>query len=206
MIWPPAMVKHNPGMKSVGILLFDGVEVLDFAGPYEVFATSKRSDMSFVFSVKTIGLNSPITATGGLRVLPDLLLSEAASPDILIVPGGKGTRPLFATGELDEFLKNCESKMIASVCTGSILLGRAGLLDGLPATTHFGAMNYLDQLPEVRVERGKRWTESDRIWTSAGVSAGIDMSLRLVAHLEGDEVAGLTAKGMEYPYPPENRR
>lgn len=192
-------------MRTVGILIFDGVEVLDFAGPFEVFATMRRSE-EFLFSVKTIGSSSAITATGGLRVQTDLLFADAPKPEILIVPGGKGTRPLFASGELDEFLRSRTSSMIASVCTGSILLARAGLLDGLSATTHFGAFDYLDRFPGIQVEREKRWTESERIWTSAGVSAGIDMSLRLLAHLEGEEVARATARNMEYPFPVENRR
>lgn len=193
-------------MRTVGILVFDGVEVLDFAGPFEVFATAKHSESDFLFDVKTIGLSSPITATGGLKILPDRQLAEAEGTDILIVPGGKGTRPLFASGEFDKFLRDCKASMIASVCTGSILLARAGLLDGLSATTHLGAFDYLDRFPGIQVERDKRWTENEGIWTSAGVSAGIDMSLRLLAHLEGEEVAQATAKNMEYPFPVENRR
>lgn len=193
-------------MRTVGILVFDGVEVLDFAGPFEVFATSRRPNSELLFSVKTIGLNSSVTATGGLKVLPEQLLDESDTPEILIVPGGMGTRPLFASGRLDSFLQACTSNLIASVCTGSILLARAGLLDVLRATTHFRAYEYLERFPGIEIDREARWTESPRIWTSAGVSAGIDMSLRLVAHLEGEEVARATAETMEYPFPTDDRR
>lgn len=185
---------------TVGILLFDGVEVLDFAGPFEVFATTRSTNGELVFSVVTIGLSNPVVATGGLRVVPDLPLAEAPSLDILVVPGGQGTRPLFASGELDGFLQASTASVVASVCTGSILLARAGLLDGLPATTHHGAFSYLSGFPLVQVVE-QRWTESPRVWTSAGVSAGIDMSLRLVAHLRGEGLARETAKRMEYPFP-----
>lgn len=195
---------------QVGILIFDGVEVLDFAGPFEVFSRtrlapgieSRRSEETAPFNVFTIAARSePIAATGGLRVLPHHDFASAPSIDILVVPGGFGTRALLQDPSVCEWIRRtaATAQRVASVCTGSLLLARVGLLAGRRATTHWGALELLGSLdPTIRVEPGFRVVD-DNILTSAGVSAGIDMALNLVESMYGREVADETAKYIEYP-------
>ena len=200
---------------QVGILIFDGVEVLDFAGPFEVFSRtrlvpgieSRRSEETAPFNVFTVAARSePIAATGGLRVLPHHDFAADPSIDILVVPGGFGTRALLQDASVCEWIRRTAAKAqrVASVCTGSLLLARVGLLAGRRATTHWGALELLGSLdPTIRVEPGLRVVE-DHIVTSAGVSAGIDMALNLVESMYGREVADETARYIEYPrLPPE---
>ncbi len=199
--------------RTVGILIFDGVEVLDFAGPYEVFsrtrltpgAEARRSDESAPFRVFTVArTREAITATGGLRVLPDHDFADAPPIDLLVVPGGFGTRPLLEDAETLEWIRarSGQARQVASVCTGALLLARAGLLSGRRATTHWNALDLLGSLdPTVTVERGVRFVE-DGIVTSAGVAAGIDMSFQLVSRLCGRAVAEETARYIEYPWHP----
>jgi transcriptional regulator GlxA family with amidase domain len=195
---------------KVGIFIFDGVEVLDFAGPFEVFSRtrlvpgidSRRDERSAPFDVFTVAPQTePVTATGGLRVLPHHGFSSHPPIDILILPGGFGTRALLEQPSACEWIRRqaATAQRVASVCTGSLLLARVGLLAGRRATTHWGALELLASLdPTIRVERGLRIVE-DHIVTSAGVSAGIDMALNLVESLYGQAVADETAKYIEYP-------
>jgi transcriptional regulator GlxA family with amidase domain len=194
---------------QVGILIFDGVEVLDF-GPFEVFSRtrlvpgieSRRNEETAPFNAFTVAARSePIAATGGLRVLPHHDFASAPSIDILVVPGGFGTRALLQDPSVCEWIRRTAAKAqrVASVCTGSLLLARVGLLAGHRATTHWGALELLSSLdPTIRVEPGLR-VVADNILTSAGVSAGIDMALNLVESMYGREVADETAKYIEYP-------
>src|SRR5260221_16596 len=195
---------------QVGILIFDEVEVLDFAGPFEVFSRtrlvpgveSRRNDETAPFNVFTVAARSgPIAATGGLRVLPHHDFASAPPIDILVVPGGFGTRALLDASLVHEWIRRCAAtaQRTTSVCTGSLLLARVGLLAGRRATTHWGALDLLGSLdPTIRVEPGARVVE-DTIVTSAGVSSGIDMALSLVESMYGREVADETAKYIEYP-------
>ena len=195
---------------KVGIFIFDGVEVLDFAGPFEVFSRtrlvpgidSRRDEKSAPFDVFTVAPETdPITATGGLRVLPHHGFSSPPPIDILIVPGGFGTRALLEQPTVCEWIRRqaATARRVASICTGSLLLARVGLLAGLRATTHWGALDLLAGLdPTIRVERGLRVVDA-HIVTSAGVSAGIDMALTLVESMYGRAVADETAKYIEYP-------
>jgi transcriptional regulator GlxA family with amidase domain len=199
--------------RTVGILIFDGVEVLDFAGPYEVFSRtrlvpgpeSRRSDESAPFRVVTIAAGAGLTrATGGLQVQPDHTFADAPPIDLLIVPGGFGTRALLEDAPTLDWIRGRarSAGQVASVCTGSLLLARAGLLAGKRATTHWNALDLLASLdPSVRVERGVRFVE-DGIVSSAGVAAGIDMSFQLVARMCGRAVAEETARYIEYPWKP----
>jgi transcriptional regulator GlxA family with amidase domain len=199
--------------RTVGILIFDGVEVLDFAGPYEVFsrtrlvpgAEARRSDESAPFRVLTVARSRALVrATGGLGVEPDHGFDDAPPIDLLVVPGGFGTRPLLDdTATLDWIRARARAaRQVASVCTGSLLLARAGLLAGRRATTHWNALELLGSLdPTLTVERGVRFVE-DGVVTSAGVAAGIDMSFHLVARLCGRGVAEETARYIEYPWKP----
>jgi transcriptional regulator GlxA family with amidase domain len=194
---------------NVGILIFENVEVLDFAGPYEVFSRtrltpgveSRRSEDSAPFRVFTVAARAgPVTATGGLRVIPDYDFATAPGIGILIVPGGFGTRALLGDeGVLDWIRRRAETAdFVASVCTGALLLARAGLLAGRRATTHWGAVDTLASLdPTIQVERERRVVE-DGIVTSAGVSAGIDMALTMVESVCGRDAAEETAHYIEY--------
>ena len=195
---------------NVGILIFDDVEVLDFAGPYEVFSRtrltpgteSRRSDESAPFHVFTVARSEEaVTAIGGLRVIPDHSFASAPQIQLLVVPGGFGTRPLLEDAETLDWVKRVasEAEQVTSVCTGALLLARTGLLAGKRATTHWGAYDLLARLDEsIEVDRQARFVH-DGIVTSAGVAAGIDMSLSVVEKLFGREVADETAHYIEFP-------
>lgn len=200
---------------TVGILIFDQVEVLDVAGPFEVFAVTRLNDeqrlqQSSPFKVYLISeTNKQITAIGGLRLTPDVTISECPELDLLIVPGGWGTRKESKNKILVKWIGNqfTNDRLIASVCTGSSLLGKAGLLDGRDATTHWRAFDFLQEsAPKARILKNVRFTLTEPIFTSAGVSAGIDLALRIVSHVFGTEVGQATARQMEYPYPNSDQR
>ena len=199
----------------VGILIFDDVEILDVAGPFEVFAVTRLNDEqqlqeSSPFKVYLIAeTNKQIIAIGGLRLTPDITISEYQNLDILIIPGGWGTRKESKNKILLDWISGqfTDDKLIASVCTGSSLLGKAGLLDGRDATTHWRAFDFLkESAPKSRILTNVRFTLTEPIFTSAGVSAGIDLALRIVSHFFGEKVGRATAGQMEYPYPNSDRR
>lgn len=194
---------------NVAILIFDNVEVLDFAGPFEVFSRtrltpgveSRRSEESAPFRVFTIAkTREPITATGGLVVVPQHGFAGTPRIDLLIVPGGFGTRALLHDTETLDWIRETAAKarQVASVCTGALLLGKAGLLQGRRATTHWASLDLLDSLGAgVTVERSSRVVD-DGVITSAGVASGIDMSFYIVETVFGRAVADETAKYIEY--------
>ncbi len=201
--------------KRVGILIFRDVEVLDFCGPFEVFSVTRlneerRREESSPFEVRLVAERpEPIVATGGLRVTPDVTLETCPPLDVLVVPGGWGTRteinnqPLLTW--IAERAKHVET--LTSVCTGAMLLGQAGLLDGRRATTHWRSLDRMRQsFPAVTVEDKLHVVEDGHVLTSAGISAGIDMALRVVARYFGEGVGRATARHMEYPFPDDNRR
>ena len=190
----------------VGILIFDDVEILDVAGPFEVFSVTRLNDeqrlqQSSPFKVYLIAeKNKQIIAIGGLRLTPDVTISECPELDLLIIPGGWGTRKESKNRILIKWISNqfTKDRLIASVCTGSSLLGKAGLLDGLDATTHWRAFDFLQEsAPKARILKNVRFTLTEPIFTSAGVSAGIDLALRIVSHFFGTEVGQTTARQME---------
>ena len=195
---------------NAGVFIFDGVEVLDFAGPFEVFSRtrlqpgleSRRSEESAPFRVFTVAPSrNPITATGGLQVLPNHGFDDAPRIDLLVIPGGFGTRPLLEDERSLRWIREtaAASKTICSVCTGSLLLAKVGLLAGKRATTHWGAYDLLESIDDsVEVDRGARYVE-DGIVSSAGVAAGIDMAFAVVESMFGKEVADETARYIEYP-------
>lgn len=201
--------------KTVGILLFPEVEVLDFSGPYEVFSVvrlneSRRREEPSPFRVLLVADTAePVIAAGGMRVLPDCTMTACPPLDILVVPGGWGTRDQMQNSRLIDWIRQRAPKVktLASVCTGSLLLGQAGLLDGKRATTHWAALGLLrERFPKITVEDSLHVVEEGNILTSAGISAGIDLALRLVARYCGEEVARNAARQMEYPYPESNAR
>lgn len=196
---------------QVGILVFDDVEVLDFAGPFEVFSRarlkpgveSRRSDDSAPFDVFTVAPRpGPIVATGGLQIVPRFDFTTVPAIDVLVVPGGFGTRPLLEDEGVLTWLRRTAvaAQRVTSVCTGSLLLAKAGLLTGRRATTHWSSLDRLAGLdPTITVESGQR-VVNDVVITSAGVSAGIDMAFAVVARYCGREVADETARYIEYPF------
>ena len=194
---------------NVAILIFNEVEVLDFSGPYEVFSrtrTIKGSDSrkntdSAPFNPFTIAMDKNlIVATGGLKVIPDYSLDNSPKIDILVIPGGYGTRPLLNNENLLNWIIKIskEVNIVSSICTGALLLAKSGLLDGKRATTHWGAIAALKSISNsINVITNRRIVD-DGIITSAGVSSGIDMSFEIVSKLFGEEVASDTAKYIEF--------
>lgn len=203
------------GRKRVGIVLFEDIEVLDFCGPLEVFSATrlneeKRREEPSPFEVLLVAEHSdPVTTTGNMKVIPHHTFENCPRLDILVVPGGWGTRKELSNPVMLDWLRTraTEVETLTSVCTGSMLLGFAGLLSGLHATTHWRSLDWMrDSFPTVTVEYKKHVVEDGRVLTSAGISAGIDMALRVVARYCGEAVARATAKHMEYPYPDNNAR
>jgi len=201
--------------KRVGILVFPDVEVLDFCGPFEVFSVTRlneeaRREEPSPFEVLLVAERSEIVATtGGMKVTPDHTLESCPPLDILVVPGGWGTRAEIKNARLVAWIaeRARQVETLTSVCTGSMLLGQAGLLDGRHATTHWRALQWMrDSFPAVTVEEKLHVVEDGHVLTSAGISAGIDMALRVVARYHGEAVARNTARNMEYRYPDDNSR
>jgi transcriptional regulator GlxA family with amidase domain len=201
----------------VGILIFDQVELLDVAGPYEVFSVThlkekwkeERDSLSPFKVILVAEKLGKISTIGGLCLCPDVSLDMCPNLDLLIVPGGWGTRKQVKNDRLVKWIadRSAQAKLTASVCTGSSLLGKAGLLDGRESTTHFQAFDFLRQTaPKTKIREDVLFTLEEPTFTSAGVSAGIDLALRIVSHFFGTEVGMATARHMEYSYPQSNRR
>jgi transcriptional regulator GlxA family with amidase domain len=199
----------------VGILVFPDVEVLDFCGPFEVFSAtrldeSRRREEPSPFEVVLVAASmEQVKATGGLRVLPDHDLENCPQLDFLVVPGGWGTRSLVGDERLVKWIRARaqDAELIASVCTGSFLLAQAGLLDGRRATTHWQSLDRMEQtFPAISVLRDQHVVDEGSILTSAGISAGIDLALRVVTKVHGEAIGRATARYMEYPYPEGNAR
>ncbi|MDX1569346.1 MAG: DJ-1/PfpI family protein [Xanthomonadales bacterium] len=202
-------------MKKIGILIFDDVEVLDFCGPFEVFSSvrldnDRHRESSSPYAVLLVAESeAPIVTRGGMEVRPQVTLASCPSLDLLVVPGGWGVREQLENAATIEWIRQRAKQVsrLTSVCTGSMLLGEAGLLDGRRATTHWRSLDWMrESFPAVRVVADEHVVEDGDTVTSAGISAGIDMALRMVARDFGDAVARETAAHMEYPYPTDNRR
>ncbi|PEQ28592.1 DJ-1/PfpI family protein [Bacillus thuringiensis] len=187
---------------SVGIFLFNEVEVLDFAGPFEVFSVTEVNEEK-PFTVYTVSENGEmITARNGLKVQPDYSIENLPPVDILIIPGGLGAREYEIKNEIvikwiRQQMK--EVKLMTSVCTGALLLAKAGLLEGLKATTHWDSIEkFKNEFKNVEVIENVKFVDEGHIITSAGISAGINMAFHIVKNLLGMHVAEDTAKRMEY--------
>ncbi|MGV8854012.1 MAG: DJ-1/PfpI family protein [Devosia sp.] len=189
---------------TIAILIFPGVEELDFVGPWEVFSVAKL--MGAPLEVCTIGWREPtVTCARGLKVTADYAFADKPPADVVLIPGGKGTRVLAQddafNAEIREYL--AAAKWQTSVCTGSALLARAGFLEGRQATTNRGALDFLRAHAPHTYILDQRYVHDGNVVTSAGISAGIDMSLWLVGHLFGEDTARATQTHMEYfPEPP----
>jgi transcriptional regulator GlxA family with amidase domain len=194
-------------MRNVAILVFPDVEILDFCGPLEAFSVAARVAEPGAFRVFTVAEETgPLQTHNGLSVNPQHRLVDCPQPHLLLVPGGLGTRPLLKNAPLLDWIRatSASAELTLSVCTGSLLLAKAGLLDGLGATTHAGALDLLRELgPNTTVYADRRYVDNGRIICSGGIAAGLDMSLYVIARLLGPDAAVKTAKYMEYPWRPE---
>ena len=182
---------------TIGILVFEEAEELDFVGPYEVFGMAAEFEAPCQTVVIAESLES-IRCAHGMRVLPDYTIESAPALDLLIVPGGRGARVhARKSSQILEFVRQ-QKGTVASVCTGALVLAAAGVLNGLDATTHCGHYAQLREYDQVQVREGVRFVMHDRVATSAGVTAGIDLSLALVARLFGQSLAEQIARNLEW--------
>ncbi len=199
--------------RTLGILLFDDVEVLDFAGPFEVFSVAGlRNAGAAPFAVHTIAEKSPVIARNQLAICPSYTLENSPLFDIILLPGGGGIRPDGSPfGSRKEMhnekildwvrTQNQQAEMVLSVCTGSMILAKAGLLEGLRATTHWKAeAGMREAAPNTELLMNERYVDNGRIVLSAGISAGIDMAFYVIKKLLGAETALETAQYMQYDY------
>ena len=192
---------------NIGVALFEGAEELDWAGPWEVLAAwalQWPDDGVHVFTLARE--DRPVTCAKGLRVLPDETWETAPPLDVLVYPGGRGTRRELQDEAVLDWIRGLAAgeTVVASVCTGSLVLAAAGLVDGKPATRHWGSLELLPTLGrEIEVRPDDRFVDNGNILTAAGVSAGIDMALHLVARLHSTERAREVRRYIQYdPEPP----
>jgi len=192
---------------NVGIFIFDDIEVLDLGGPFEVFSVATRVKARLEpasprpFNVFTIGeTTAPIHARGGLIITPTFSFTDHPPIDLLLIRGGIVSAELKKEKVIHWIATTAaKARITASVCTGSFLLAQAGLLDNKRATTHWADIDEMKSMfPNVTVEKDVRWIDQDTLITSAGISAGIDMSLHLVSRLDSESLALATAKQMDY--------
>ena len=192
-------------MQNVAILIWDGVELLDFAGPGEVFSSARDKNGKAAFRVYTVASSEqPILSQGFLTVTPQFTIDNCPEPDIVVLPGG-GVGGARRDEDLMNWIAGTEgsASVHLSVCTGAYILAELGWLDGKEATTHWSAIRGLRELAsETKVVENVRFVDQGAVITSAGVSAGIDSSLHLVARLLGHESAKKTARYMEYLWKP----
>jgi transcriptional regulator GlxA family with amidase domain len=198
-------------LRNVAILVFDDIEILDFAGPYEVFNCASECTSPTAFYVYNVGIsNQPVIGRGKFTVTPRYSIENCPQPDILIIPGGFGTRPLLKHENLLSWIADQSQKVeiLMSVCSGALLLAQAGLLKDSPATTHHGAFQQLQSIsPSTQVIKDQRFVQaSERIYTSGGISAGIDLALFLLEKLAGPETRAAVIEEMEYQWFLDNRK
>jgi transcriptional regulator GlxA family with amidase domain len=192
---------------EVGIVVFEDVEELDFAGPWEVLgAWAERAPEDAVRLRLLARDTSPVRCRKGLRVVPDAALAESGDLDLVVIPGGRGARRAMTSEELLGWVRGQagHGALVTSVCTGALVLAAAGLLDGRAATTHHAALDELRAAArDVEVRGDERFVDEGPVVTSAGVSAGIDMALHLVARLSSEDRARDVRRWIQYdPEPP----
>jgi transcriptional regulator GlxA family with amidase domain len=194
-------VSNEAKRPVVGVLLFDGVEVLDFAGPYEVLSGARFPDGGACLDVKTIAPRAQTTCNGGLRVLVDHTLDDCPPLDLVVIPGGPGAD--YRTPDQDQsiipFLQRraSEVRLTASVCTGAFVLGRTGLLDGRKATTHSKLLDmFRAEFPNINAVEAKV-VDEESVVTAAGVSSGIDLALYILEKWFGPEVRRRSARDLD---------
>lgn len=188
--------------RTVAIYIHDDVEVLDFCGPFEVFGAASDNDGQ-AFRVFTVAKTAaPISTNNGMKIIPNYDFSNCPILDILLIPGGRTGVILNDPDAMDWIKKQTDQiEYSLSVCTGALVYGKLGLLDGLSSTTHYSAYERLQEIaPKTTVRPGARYVDNGRIITSAGVSAGLDMALHVVSKLVSEESALATARYMEYEW------
>jgi len=186
--------------RNLAILLFPGVQIIDYTGPWEVFGHAMRGGTPAFRIYSVAERREPLSTSMGMTVVPDFAMADAPSPDVLVVPGGNV--PLGSEATL-QWIKTSSrrAEIVFSVCNGAFLLSRAGLLDGLEATTFAGAIDALRRdAPKTRVVSGRRWVDNGKIITAAGLSAGLDGALHVVERVAGREAAARAAAVMEYDW------
>lgn len=195
----------------IGLLLFDEVDLLDFGGPYEVFLTAdrllRRAGDDRTLEVLSLTLHGqPVTAYGGVGLVPDGTLASSFELDVLVVPGAIAIADVTADRSLIEAIRSAMNhvQIMTSVCTGAFLLGEAGLLDGRRWTTHFEDVDILaESFGRDGATPGVQWVDSGDIVTAGGLSAGIGMALHLVERLVDRQLAMATARQIEYAWDPD---
>jgi len=189
-------------MNNVGIFLFNDIELLDFAGPYEVFSVTSELNEHQLFKVFTISSDgAEIKSVNGLRVVPDFSFADHPPIDILVIPGGVGTRAEINKPEVLKWInKTCKNSQITmSVCSGARILGILGFLDHLESITHHEVVEHLKEIaPNTIINQSKRFTDNKNIMTSGGISAGIDLSLHIINKIHGEAIVNKTIRYMEY--------
>jgi transcriptional regulator GlxA family with amidase domain len=189
-------------MKNTGILIFNNIDLLDIAGPYEVFSLARTADNESLFNLFPVAQTKEVVATWkGFSIIPKYDFNDCPDMDILLVPGGLGTRTEINNDKLVRFIKTVfpHVELVLSVCTGALLLAKAGLLKGLKVATHHAAVDLLRKTePAVIMAEKERYTDNGKIILSAGISAGIDMAFYTIKRLYGQEMAEQIAGHMEY--------
>jgi putative intracellular protease/amidase len=205
-----AWAEGKPYTRNVAVVLYEQTELLDWAGPYEVWTDAANiavDNGQKAFNVYTVArTKEPVFTQGKLRVVPDYSIEDAPKPDVVIIPGGNSGKlnddPAFFAWAKKV---TSEAEVTLTVCTGAFVMGKAGALDGLQVTTWFGAIEELQkQFPKATVIDGRRYVDNGRLVTTAGVSAGVDGSLHLIARLLGRRVADQVSRYMEYRWTPES--
>jgi transcriptional regulator GlxA family with amidase domain len=189
--------------RNVAVFVHEGVELLDFAGPGEVFAAAGSGRAFKVYTVAAT--RDPVKSQGFLTVTPEFTIADCPKPDVIVLPGGNTLVPL-KDPKVVEWVKaaSADAEVTLSVCTGAFLLAKAGLLDGKEATTHWGSVERLKKAyPKVTVRADRRFVDNGKVVTTAGVSAGIDGALHVVGRLLGGQAAKDTARYMEYKWDPD---
>ena len=188
--------------KRIALLLFPEVEVLDFAGPFEVFAVTNEINGGQIFDISIVAPEpGPVRARNGLTIVPDCTMEDCPESEIVVIPGGFGSRALLQNPTVLAWLqaRAATAELVFSICTGSLVLAQAGLLDGLTITTHHTALDHLRQLaPHSTVDPTQRFHDNGKFVTAAGISAGIDAALHIVGRLVGPAAVAKTVQEMEY--------
>lgn len=196
--------------KNVAIFIFNEVEVLDFCGPFEVFSVTNKIHSLKPFNVYTVAeQEQPILAANNLSVNPRYTFDNCPQPDILLIPGGQGSRKEMNNPIVINWIKQAfnDLELLLSVCTGALILAKADLLEGLTVTTHHNAFDLLKKAaPYTKIVKDERFVDNGKIIVSAGISAGIDMSFYVVEKLLGKEAAQATSSYMEYNLTPSPRQ
>lgn len=194
--------------RNVAILLFDQVEVLDFAGPFEVFSVTDELNGDAPFNVFTVAEEERVVhAVGGLKVVPTYSFPRCPHPDILVVPGGAGSRNEMENEDVVQWVQEVheQAELVMSVCSGARILAKAGLLSRLPVTTHHEVVTHLKELvPDAEIREKERFVDTGKIITTGGISAGIDGAFHVITRLLGEAVARRTAAYMEFDGYPQN--